>query len=84
MDDTVSSEYGLGLWSVSERQFTTAPNKDVFMPPISPTLCFLCVKITSGKSTLTAKLGDLDGAIVIAEDEWLKERARGTRRSGLI
>ena len=41
------------------------------MSPTSPTLHLLCGKIASGKSTLTAQLGSLDGTIVIAEDEWL-------------
>ena len=41
------------------------------MSPTSPTLHLLCGKIASGKSTLTAKLGSLDGTVVIAEDEWL-------------
>ncbi|MBW6495626.1 MAG: ATP-binding protein [Burkholderiaceae bacterium] len=36
-----------------------------------PTLHLLCGKIASGKSTLTAELGSLDGTVVIAEDEWL-------------
>ncbi len=36
-----------------------------------PTLHLLCGKIASGKSTLTGKLGSLDGTVVIAEDDWL-------------
>lgn len=41
------------------------------MSNTSPTLHLLCGKIASGKSTLTAQLGSLDGTIVIAEDDWL-------------
>lgn len=41
------------------------------MPSTSPTLHLVCGKIASGKSTLTAKLGNLPGTIVIAEDDWL-------------
>jgi len=41
------------------------------MSPTPPTLHLLCGKIASGKSTLTAQLGSLDGNIVIAEDDWL-------------
>lgn len=41
------------------------------MSPTLPTLHLLCGKIASGKSTLAAELGSLDGTIVIAEDEWL-------------
>ena len=41
------------------------------MSPTSPTLYLLCGKIASGKTTLTAKLGTLDGTVVIAEDDWL-------------
>ena len=41
------------------------------MSPTSPTLHLLCGKIASGKSTLTAKLGGVDGTVVIAEDDWL-------------
>jgi len=37
----------------------------------SPTLHLVCGKIAAGKSTLTAKLGDADATIVIAEDDWL-------------
>lgn len=48
-----------------------ASNKVILMSPTSPTLHLLCGKIASGKSTLTAQLGRLDGTIVIAEDDWL-------------
>ena len=48
-----------------------APNKVIFMSTTSPTLHLLCGKIASGKSTLTAQLGSLDGTVVIAEDDWL-------------
>ena len=41
------------------------------MPPNLPTLHLLCGKIASGKSTLSAKLGDLTETVVIAEDDWL-------------
>jgi len=41
------------------------------MPLTSPTLHLMCGKIASGKSTLTAKLGNLDGTVVISEDDWL-------------
>lgn len=41
------------------------------MSPKLPTLHLLCGKIASGKSTLTAQLGDEDGTIVISEDDWL-------------
>lgn len=41
------------------------------MSTASPTLHMLCGKIASGKSTLTARLGRLDGTVVIAEDDWL-------------
>lgn len=30
-----------------------------------------CGKIAAGKSTLAAKLGSMDGTVLIAEDEWL-------------
>lgn len=36
-----------------------------------PTLHLVCGKIASGKSTLTARLGSLEGTVVIAEDDWL-------------
>lgn len=42
------------------------------MPRPSPTLHLLCGKIASGKSTLTARLAETQGAVVIAEDAWLK------------
>jgi predicted kinase len=45
-----------------------APRKVVSMSPI---LHLVCGKIASGKSTLSAQLGKLDKAIVIAEDDWL-------------
>lgn len=41
------------------------------MPSSPPTLHLLCGKAASGKSTLTAELGRLDGTVVIAEDDWL-------------
>jgi len=41
------------------------------MSQLSPTRHMLCGKIASGKSTLSAQLGSLEGTIVIAEDEWL-------------
>jgi predicted kinase len=41
------------------------------MPSTSPTLHLVCGKIASGKSTLTAKLGDMPKTVVIAEDDWL-------------
>lgn len=41
------------------------------MSSMTPTLHLMCGKIASGKSTLTAQIGRLDGVIVIAEDDWL-------------
>ncbi|KNC05692.1 cell division protein ZipA [Pantoea sp. RIT-PI-b] len=38
---------------------------------VKPTLHLLCGKIASGKSTLSAKLGALPGAVIISEDDWL-------------
>ncbi|MEO1138024.1 MAG: ATP-binding protein [Pseudomonadota bacterium] len=37
----------------------------------SATLHLICGKIASGKTTLTASLGRLDGTVVVAEDDWL-------------
>ena len=37
----------------------------------SPTLHMICGKIASGKSTLTARLGETPGTVVISEDDWL-------------
>ncbi|MDQ2091110.1 AAA family ATPase [Marimonas arenosa] len=37
----------------------------------SPTLHLVCGKVASGKSTLTRKLGQSPGTVVIAEDDWL-------------
>ncbi|MDD7910185.1 ATP-binding protein [Pseudovibrio exalbescens] len=36
-----------------------------------PVLHLMCGKVASGKSTLTAKLGELPNTVVLAEDEWL-------------
>lgn len=36
-----------------------------------PTLHLVCGKAASGKSTLTASLGQAPGTVVIAEDDWL-------------
>lgn len=36
-----------------------------------PTLHLLCGKIASGKSTLSAKLGNSPGTIIVSEDQWL-------------
>ncbi len=36
-----------------------------------PTLYLMCGKIASGKSTLTAKLGEPPKTVVISEDDWL-------------
>ena len=36
-----------------------------------PTLHLVCGKAASGKSTLTASLGQAAGTVVIAEDDWL-------------
>ena len=36
-----------------------------------PTLHLMCGKIASGKSSLAAKLGGMEGTVVIAEDDWL-------------
>ena len=41
------------------------------MPTRTATLHLLCGKIASGKSTLAAKLAASDGALLIAEDDWL-------------
>lgn len=41
------------------------------MPLSSPTLHMLCGKIAAGKSTLASRLADLDGTILVAEDDWL-------------
>lgn len=41
------------------------------MPRAIPMLHMLCGKIASGKSTLAAALAAEDGAVLIAEDEWL-------------
>ena len=41
------------------------------MSPSSPILHIMCGKIASGKSTLSAKLGNLQGMVSIAEDDWL-------------
>lgn len=41
------------------------------MPPTPPTLHLVCGKIAAGKSTLTARLGEAAGTVVIAEDDWL-------------
>ncbi|MEY8713579.1 AAA family ATPase [Mangrovibacter phragmitis] len=36
-----------------------------------PTLHLVCGKIASGKSTLSAKLGNAPGTIIVSEDQWL-------------
>lgn len=41
------------------------------MSNAAPTLHMLCGKIAAGKSTLAAELGDANGTVIIAEDEWL-------------
>ena len=41
------------------------------MSPTPPTLHLMCGKIASGKSTLSAKLGSAEQAVVMAEDAWL-------------
>jgi predicted kinase len=41
------------------------------MPLPTPTLHLMCGKIASGKSTLTARLGQEAGTVVISEDDWL-------------
>lgn len=41
------------------------------MSPLPTTLHLLCGKVASGKSTLTAQLGSLNGTVTIAEDDWL-------------
>ncbi len=41
------------------------------MPRTTPTLHMICGKAASGKSTLTANLGQAAATIVIAEDDWL-------------
>ena len=37
----------------------------------SPTLHMMCGKIAAGKSTLAVRLGAENGALVLAEDDWL-------------
>lgn len=44
---------------------------DTSMPRTSPTLHLICGKVASGKSTLSAKLGQNPQTVVIAEDDWL-------------
>lgn len=44
------------------------------MSPSSPILHLICGKIASGKSKLSAKLGNIPGTIAIAEDDWLSAR----------
>lgn len=41
------------------------------MTQAPPTLHLICGKAASGKSTLTASLGQAAGTVVIAEDDWL-------------
>ncbi|MBD1547573.1 AAA family ATPase [Roseibium aggregatum] len=41
------------------------------MTQTTPTLYLVCGKAASGKSTLTASLGQAAGTVVIAEDDWL-------------
>lgn len=41
------------------------------MSSTTPILHLICGKIASGKSTLTAKLGNAPGTVAIAEDDWL-------------
>lgn len=41
------------------------------MARTTPTLHIICGKAASGKSTLTASLGQAAGTVVIAEDNWL-------------
>lgn len=41
------------------------------MAATPPTLHMLCGKIASGKSTLAARLGAMEGTVVISEDDWL-------------
>ncbi len=41
------------------------------MPSNPPILHLMCGKAASGKSTLTAKLGQIGGTVIIAEDDWL-------------
>ena len=36
-----------------------------------PTLHMLCGKIASGKSTLAAELGRVEGTVILVEDDWL-------------
>jgi predicted kinase len=55
--------------------------KVIPMSPTLPTLHLLCGKIASGKSTLTAQLGSLDGTVVIAEDDWLNTLYSGEMSS---
>lgn len=38
---------------------------------MSPTLHLLCGKIAAGKSTLASRLARSEGAVLIAEDDWL-------------
>jgi predicted kinase len=41
------------------------------MPSDNATLHLLCGKIASGKSTLTAQLGNLPNTVVVSKDHWL-------------
>ena len=41
------------------------------MLSVPPTLHLMCGKIASGKSTITAQLGNQDNTVVISEDDWL-------------
>jgi predicted kinase len=37
-----------------------------------PVLILMCGKIASGKSTLARRLGEVCAAVIIHEDEWLR------------
>jgi predicted kinase len=41
------------------------------MPDLTPTLHMLCGRIAAGKSTLSARLGEVPATIVIAQDHWM-------------
>jgi predicted kinase len=43
------------------------------MPASNATLHMLCGKIAAGKSTLSAKLGQAEGTLVICEDRWIEQ-----------
>ena len=51
------------------------------MPTHVPTLHLVCGKIAAGKSTLTDRLGQQPGTVVVAEDHWLARLYPGEQTS---